>query len=135
MNTPDAITRILSQILDYSRTSSAANIDFGVSYVSPHYYATNFMLSVVSAYVSSSGLSRGLILDFLIILLSDGMIPFPDGISRTDYQSFVQYFYRRIYEQMANISGNFHYAAALSLINQQINEGKRVIIFAHSAGA
>ena len=36
---------------------------------------------------------------------------------------------------MTNIANNYNYNPTLSLIVQQINEGKKVVIFAHSAGA
>ena len=36
---------------------------------------------------------------------------------------------------MQNIESNFHYQSGLSYITQQIDEGKKVIIFAYSLGS
>ena len=48
MNTPDAISAILSQIVELSRSDPAAAIDFGITYISPHLYETNFILNLVN---------------------------------------------------------------------------------------
>ena len=48
MNTPDAISAILGQIIERSRSDPAAAIDFGITYISPHLYETNFILNLVN---------------------------------------------------------------------------------------
>ena len=66
--------------------------------------------------------------------MSDGTRSAPASGTVQEYTNFAQFFYRKIYEKMNSISSNFHYAPTVSYITQQINEGKKVVVFAHSAG-
>lgn len=47
-------------------------------------------------------------MDYLIYLLSEGVISLPDGISSTEYEHFAQFFYQRVYQEMTFIDSSLY---------------------------